>query len=53
MLMSIGISVEFIAHPVAAYEFSEGTRNERLAQARLRCTLTRSTTTSRHASHTR
>jgi len=33
MLMSIGISVEFIAHPVAAFEFSVGTRSERLAQA--------------------
>ena len=33
MLMSIGIAVEFIAHPVAAYEFATGTRNERLAAA--------------------
>lgn len=33
LLMSIGISVEFIAHPVAAYEFAVGSRNERLAQA--------------------
>ena len=24
MLMSIGIAVEFIAHPVAAYEFATG-----------------------------
>lgn len=33
MLISIGISVEFIAHPVAAYEFATGTRAERLVQA--------------------
>ena len=33
MLMSIGIAVEFVAHPVARYEFAVGTRNERLADA--------------------
>ena len=34
MLMSIGISVEFIAHPLAAFEFAIGTRDERLVEAR-------------------
>jgi len=33
LLISIGIAVEFVAHPVAAYEMATGTRNERLAQA--------------------
>merc|ERR1712226_817054 len=31
MLMSIGVSVEFVAHPIAAYEFAVGTKAERLA----------------------
>jgi len=38
MLMSIGMSVEFIAHPVAAFEFAVGTRAERL-QAAMRKTF--------------
>lgn len=33
MLISIGISVEFVAHPVAAYEFASGTREDRMLQA--------------------
>ncbi|KAL1508089.1 hypothetical protein AB1Y20_007682 [Prymnesium parvum] len=33
MLMSLGITVEFIVHPVAAFEFAHGTRNERVAEA--------------------
>jgi len=33
MLMSMGISVEFVAHPVAAFEFATGTRSERIAEA--------------------
>ncbi|KAL1500507.1 hypothetical protein AB1Y20_013164 [Prymnesium parvum] len=33
MLSSLGISVEFIVHPIAAFEFAEGSRNERLAEA--------------------
>ena len=33
LLMSIGISVEFVAHPIAAYEFATGSRDQRLATA--------------------
>lgn len=33
LLISIGISVEFVGHPIAAYELASGTSNERLAQA--------------------
>merc|ERR1712196_725563 len=33
MLTSIGIAVEFVAHPVAAFEFASGDRNKRLASA--------------------
>lgn len=33
MIMSIGVAVEFGAHPLAAFEFSTGNRNERLAAA--------------------
>jgi len=33
MLTSIGIAVEFTAHPIAAFEFASGTRNQRLATA--------------------
>ena len=39
MLMSIGISVEFVAHPVAAFEFAVGSRKERLAEAMRRTAL--------------
>jgi len=39
MLMSIGISVEFVAHPVAAFEFAVGSRRERLAEAMRRTAL--------------
>jgi len=39
MLMSIGIAVEFVAHPVAAFEFAVGTRRERLAEAMRRTAL--------------
>jgi len=33
LLMSLGIAVEFIVHPIAAYEFATGTRDERVATA--------------------
>ena len=33
MLMALGITVEFVVHPVAAYEFASGTREERVAEA--------------------
>lgn len=39
MLTSIGIAVEFTAHPVAAFEFATGTRDERLAVAMKRTGL--------------
>lgn len=39
LLISIGIAVEFVAHPVAAFEFAKGTRDERLATAMSRTAL--------------
>jgi len=33
MLMSIGLAVEYTAHPIAAFEFASGTRDERLAKS--------------------
>jgi len=33
MLMSLGITVEFIVHPLAAYEFAVGTAEERISEA--------------------
>jgi len=39
LLMSIGIAVEFVAHPIAAFEFATGTRDERLAKAMGRTAL--------------
>merc|ERR1712226_384791 len=39
LLMSIGIAVEFVAHPIAAFEFASGNRRERLADAMRRTAL--------------
>ena len=33
LLNAVAITVEFIVHPVAAYEFAKGTRNQRVGKA--------------------